>query len=398
LNEDSEIKMSTTPSKTLVLGAGLVGRIIALDLAADVGREVTVVDMDDARLQAVTDHGGLLKAHKADCADADAIGALCASHELVVGALPSRLGLQTLETVIRSGRPFCDISFMAEDARVLSDLAVKHGVTAVVDCGVAPGMSNLLAGEAVRRLSPCRSITIRVGGLPVDRSGPWGYKAPFSPYDVIEEYLRPARLVRSGSIVTRDALTEPVTIDYPHVGLLEGFNTDGLRSLADTLDVPEMTEQTLRYPGYRDAIVLLRESGLLDETPIEVDGVMVTPRSLTCAKLFPLWTYAPGEADLTFMRVEAEGDLDGVATHVQWDLYDEFDPASGYLSMARTTGFPATIMARAIESGMVCRPGVHPPELLADIPGLLAHLFECMATRGVHYTYTQTQGKPPAAN
>ena len=386
--------MTASPSKTLVLGAGLVGRIIALDLAGDAQRQVTVVDIDPNRLaeaeRAGAQGGVQLTAQEADCSDSQAIASLCDEHELVVGALPSHLGLQTLETVIRAGCPYCDISFMAEDARAHHALALERGVTAIVDCGVAPGMSNLLAGIAARRLQPCRSITIRVGGLPVDRSGPWAYKAPFSPYDVIEEYLRPARLVRDGAIVVREALSEPINITYPHVGELEAFNTDGLRSLADTLDVPHMTEQTLRYPGYRDAIMLLRESGLLDETPIEVDGVMVTPRSLTCAKLFPLWTYAPGEADLTIMRVEAEGDVDGVPTHVQWDLYDEYDPATGFLSMARTTGFPATIMARAIESGFVDRPGVHPPEALADVPGLLEHLFEGLVARGVKYTYTQS--------
>ena len=382
--------MTATPSKTLVLGAGLVGRTISMDLAKDEGRQVTVVDVDQARLDAVARIGGTLRARRADCGDVEVIASLCREHELVVGALPSRLGLRTLEAVIRAGRPYCDISFMSEDARVHHALAVEHGVTAIVDCGVAPGMSNLLAGVAARRLQPCRSITIRVGGLPVDHSGPWSYKAPFSPYDVIEEYLRPARLVRDGAIVVRDALTEPVSIDYPHVGALEGFNTDGLRSLADTLDVPDMTEQTLRYPGYREAILLLRESGLLDETPIEVDGAMVTPRSVTCAKLFPLWTYAPGEADLTIMRVEADGDLNGVPTRVQWDLYDEYDPTTGFLSMARTTAFPATIMARAIESGMVERPGVHPPEVLADVPGLLEHLFAGLAVRGVEYSCTET--------
>jgi saccharopine dehydrogenase-like NADP-dependent oxidoreductase len=225
--------------------------------------------------------------------------------------------------------------------------------------------------------------------LPVERDGVWDDKAPFSPYDVIEEYLRPARLVRDGREVVRDALSEPVQIDLPQVGLLEAFNTDGLRSLVDTLDVPEMTEQTMRYPGYRDKVALLRDCGLLDDTPVDVGGVMVSPRALTCAKLFPLWTYAPGEADLTVMRVEATGERDGQPATITWDLYDEYDPDSGFLSMARTTGFPATIIARCIESGMLSEPGVHPPEHLAATPGLVEHVFEALARRGVTYTCTE---------
>ncbi|MCH2137145.1 MAG: saccharopine dehydrogenase NADP-binding domain-containing protein, partial [Phycisphaerales bacterium] len=162
--------MSQKPRPVLVLGAGLVGRVIALDLAADEGRQVTVLDRDQAalsRLEGVQTYCG-------DCADTGLIASLAADHGLVVGALPSTLGLAALEAVIRAGVPMCDISFMAEDARVHHPLAMEQGVTAVVDCGVAPGMSNLLAALAAQRLDPCRSITIRVGGLPVDRSGPWG--------------------------------------------------------------------------------------------------------------------------------------------------------------------------------------------------------------------------------
>lgn len=374
---------------TLVLGAGLVGRIMALDMAADTGRKVTVVDVDAGRLKACRGIAGLTPV-QADCGDAGVLADLCADHALVLGALPSRFGLDAMESVIKAGKPYCDISFMSEDASVHHDLAVEHGVTVVFDCGVAPGMSNLLAGVAADRLQPCRSITIRVGGLPLERDDLWDYKAPFSPYDVIEEYLRPARLVRNGHEVVREALTEPVQIDVPRVGTLEAFNTDGLRSLIDTLDVPDMTEQTFRYLGYRQKVELLRDSGLLDDTPVEIDGVMVSPRSLTCAKLFPLWTYALGEADLTVMRVEAEGDLDGTATTITWDLYDEYDPETGFLSMARTTGFPATIFARCIESGMISAPGVHPPEQLVGVDGLVEHVFEELVRRGVAYSCSET--------
>jgi saccharopine dehydrogenase-like NADP-dependent oxidoreductase len=382
--------MGDASSKTLVLGAGLVGRAMAMDLAADPGRVVTVVDVDAARLEGC---GGVDGLHplQADCSDQRVLAALCAGHDLVLGALPSRFGLQTLQTVIDAGRPFCDISFMPQDARVHHERALAKGVVAVVDCGVAPGMSNLLAGKAARLLDPCRSIIIRVGGLPKQRDEVWDYKAPFSPYDVIEEYLRPARLVRDGAIVIREALSEPVLVEFDGVGTLEAFNTDGLRTLADTLDVPDMTEQTLRWPGHREKALLLRETGLLDETPVEIDGVQVVPRSLTCAKLFECWAYQPGEADFTVMRVEAEGDLDGTPTTLRWDLYDEYDAETGFLSMARTTGFPATIMARCIESGLVDRPGVHPPECLVDQPGLLDHLFAELKRRGVSYSFTQVE-------
>lgn len=251
-------------------------------------------------------------------------------------------------------------------------------------------MSNLLAGVAARRLSPCRSIVIRVGGLPIARHLPWQYKAGFSPYDVIEEYLRPARIVEHGEVVMKEALSEPVLIDFAEVGTLEAFNTDGLRSLTETLDVPHMLEQTMRYPGHRELVWALRETGLLSEEPVEVNGASVSPRDVTCRVLFPKWTYEPGEADLTVMRVEGVGDHDGVPTRLTWDLYDELDPATNWTSMARTTAFPATIMARMIESGIVSTPGVHPPEKLAGDDRVLDTLLAGLAARGVRYRETST--------
>jgi len=279
---------------------------------------------------------------------------------------------------------------MPEDAWRLDETARARGAIAVIDCGVAPGMSNLCAGLAARRLDPCRSIAIRVGGLPSARRLPWQFKAAFSPHDVIEEYLRPARLVRDGRVVVREALSEPVFIDFPELGTLEAFNTDGLRSLTETLDVPDMVEQTLRYPGHRALAWSLRETGLLSEEPIEVGGGVTTPREVTCRMLFPQWSYEDGEVDLTVMRVEAEGDLDGVPVRLAWDLFDQRDLQTGWTSMARTTAFPATIMARQIEAGVLQEPGVHPPEVLAGNTQLVDAMFTGLHTRGITYRETVT--------
>ena len=372
-------------NQTVVLGGGMVGAVMALDLATETDRRVTLFDVDQKKLDFAKGQSEALQVAQADLSCPDTVAEIARNADLVLGALPSRFGFAALKAVISTGKPYCDISFMPEDAWRLNALAQESGSVVVPDCGVAPGMSNLLAGVAAERLSPCRSIVIRVGGLPKARHLPWQYKAGFSPHDVIEEYLRPARIVEHGAVVVRDALSEPVLVDFPETGTLEAFNTDGLRSLTETLAVPNMLEQTMRYPGHRDLAWALRETGLLSDTPIEVDGVRVAPRDVTCRVLFPKWTYAPGEADLTVMRVECEGDLDGVPTRLTWDLYDEFDPATQWTSMARTTAFPATIMARMIESGVVSEPGVHPLEQLAGDPRVLDTLWRGMAERGVTY-------------
>ena len=376
--------------KTVVLGGGMVGAVMALDLALETDRAVTLFDVDQKKLDDAKGQNPALAVEVADLSSPNTVASIASEADLVLGALPSRFGFEALKAVISTGKPYCDITFMPEDAWHLDALAKESGTVAVVDCGVAPGMSNLLAGVAARRLSPCRSIVIRVGGLPIARHLPWQYKAGFSPYDVIEEYLRPARIVEHGEVVMKEALSEPVLIDFAEVGTLEAFNTDGLRSLTETLDVPHMLEQTMRYPGHRELVWALRETGLLSEEPVEVNGASVSPRDVTCRVLFPKWTYEPGEADLTVMRVEGVGDHDGVPTRLTWDLYDELDPATNWTSMARTTAFPATIMARMIESGIVSTPGVHPPENLAGDDRVLDTLLAGLAARGVRYRETST--------
>jgi saccharopine dehydrogenase-like NADP-dependent oxidoreductase len=228
-------------------------------------------------------------------------------------------------------------------------------------------------------------VEILVGGLPRERHLPWEYKAGFSPYDVIEEYVRPSRVVENGEIVIKEALTEPEPVTFDGVGTLEAFNTDGLRSLVDTLDVPNMREKTMRYPGHIDLVRAMRDTGLFDEEPIEVDGVMVSPRALVAKLLFPKWTFDPFEEDLTVMRVTVEGELDGVDTRFRWDLLDRLDPETGFTSMSRTTGFTATVVAAMIMEGSLASRGVFAPEQIATEDGFLDRLMDGLASRGVNY-------------
>jgi lysine 6-dehydrogenase len=223
-----------------------------------------------------------------------------------------------------------------------------------------------------------------VGGLPVVRHWPFEYKAGFAPSDVIEEYTRPARLVEHGRVVVREALSEPELIELPHVGTVEAFNTDGLRSLIHTLKAPYMRERTLRWPGHIGLMKVFRELGLFSTEPIDVRGAPVVPLELTSALLFPKWTYDEGEADLTVMRVEARGMKDGHLTTMRWDLYDQYDPATRTRSMSRTTAFPAALVARIVGAGRFpLGPGVYPPELPARHPGFLEEVLDGLRARGI---------------
>lgn len=372
----------------IVLGAGMMGSVIAADLAADDDFDVTIADIEpDALARAAARARGSIATVRADLADPAALTRTIQPFDVVVGALASHLGHAALRTVIDAGKSYCDISFMPENALDLDERAKAAGVTAIVDCGVAPGMSNLLAGYGASHLDECRSIEIYVGGLPMRRRWPFQYKAAFSPRDVIEEYTRPARLVEHARVVEREALSEPQLIDFPRVGTLEAFNTDGLRSLADTLDVPFMKEKTLRYPGHIELMRVFRHTGLFSSEPVRVGDASVRPIDLISKLMFPLWTYDEGEPDLTVMRVIVEGTKDARPTRLTWDLHDEFDPATGRTSMARTTAFPCAILARLVADGSISTRGVVPPELLGPLPGVMDRVLEALAARGVVYTH-----------
>lgn len=385
--------------RVLVLGAGMVGSVAAADLAATPGFEVTVADAGAASLaRALRRSGGRLRTLQADAGSAKKAAALVArtKAEIVLGALPSRFGFDVMRGVIGTGRPYVDISFMPEDFREHDALARRAGVPVVADCGVAPGMSNLLAGWAARTLDRCDAIEILVGGLPRERHWPWQYKAPFSHHDVIEEYVRPSRVVEGGKVVVKDALSEPELVTIPGLGTLEAFYTDGLRSLADTLKVPTMREKTMRWPGHAELMRTLRHLGLFSHEPVQVGDARVRPIDLTAKLLFPHWTYEEGESDVTVMTVRAWGMRGGREVRLAWTLHDELDPATGFPSMSRTTAFPATSVLRLIAAGKIRKPGVHAPEMLAAMPGIVDAVLADQRARGVKYVPWMEEGAKAA--
>jgi saccharopine dehydrogenase-like NADP-dependent oxidoreductase len=371
--------------QVVVLGAGMVGRAVAADMAREGFRVAVAETRRESLARLAGEHH--ITALQADLSRPEAVREVVAGADLVLGALPSQFGMQTLQAVIDAGKAYVDISFMPENAWDLDPLARERGVCAVVDCGVAPGVSNLLCGLGAGMLDDCQRLEIYVGGLPVERRSPFQYKAGFAPSDVLEEYTRPARIVEKGRIVVKEALSEPEMIDFPGVGTLEAFNTDGLRSLAYHLKVPEMKEKTLRYPGHIELMRVLRHIGYFSKEPLAVEGGTVRPLDLTAQLLFPKWMFEEGEADLTVMRVLVEGIKGGKRIRHTWDLLDRYDPVSKFRSMSRTTGFAATSMAAVLLRGAFKKPGVHPPELLAREPGLVETFLAEYARRGVKVSH-----------
>jgi len=264
------------------------------------------------------------------------------------------------------------------------------GGTAICDMGVAPGMSHMLVGYANEQLDQVGNVKIYVGGLPKDRIPPFEYKAVFSPSDVIEEYVRPARLVRAGKEIELEALSELEPLDFEQTGILEAFNSDGLRSLVKTIEAPEMVEKTLRYPGHVAKIKLLRDTGLFSKEKVKVGSTEIVPLELTQKLLFPLWKLEEGEVDLTVMRVIVQGTQEGITTSYQWDLYDEYDAATGVHSMARTTGYAATMATRMVLAGMYDRKGISPPEYIGRKFNCVDFILNGLKERNVVYKFQVT--------
>ncbi|NNF17868.1 MAG: saccharopine dehydrogenase [Gammaproteobacteria bacterium] len=296
------------------------------------------------------------------------------------------MGFETLKSIVAAGRNVVDISFFNHDPLELDALAREKNVIAITDCGVAPGMSNLVAGFHNANMQ-VENFDCMVGGLPLQRDWPYEYKAPFSPIDVIEEYVRPARLRQDGKILVRPALSDPELIDIEPVGQLEAFNTDGLRTLLDTTEIPNMRERTLRYPGHIELMRVFRESGFFDDSEIEVKGTRIRPRDVTAALLFPLWQAGPGETAFTVMAIEVSGIENGRPVCHKYHLYDEDDAATGLSSMARTTGFTATAAARLVLDGSYTKPGISPPEKVGACGDCLQKILGLLAERGVQYSH-----------
>jgi saccharopine dehydrogenase-like NADP-dependent oxidoreductase len=290
--------------------------------------------------------------------------------------------------VIEAGKDVVDISFFAEDAFGLDDLAKAQGVTAIVDCGVAPGLCNVLAGHAAAQLDRVERYACYVGGLPRERQWPYEYKVVFSAVDVLEEYTRPARLVEQGQLVTRPALSDVELREFPSVGTLEAFNTDGLRSLLRTLDASYMVEKTLRYPGHAELMRVFREGGFLGVDPIEVAGQFVRPIDVTSKLLFDQWKLEPGEEDLTVMQVALEGYKDETSYTYTYDLLDRYDAETRTTSMARTTGYTCAIAARQVAHGLYSAKGISPPEYLGRTQACYEHMMAELAKRDIHVAET----------
>lgn len=350
--------------KVVVLGAGRVGKVIAADLSTEY--DVTSADISEQALASLAARFQV-KTRVTDLADPAAIAQAIAPADLVVCAVPGFMGFSTLRTILENNKNVVDISFFAEDAFELDDLAKGRNLIAAVDCGVAPGIPDYLAGKLVGEMQ-IDDFEFLIGGLHFKGTGPNGYLPTFSPVDVWEEYIRPARYVRDNKLITMPPLSEPELLDFHMAGhrlTLEAFNTDGLRSLITTMKgrIPNMKEKTLRFPGHIGYIQELQRT-----------GQPWTPNK---------WTPKDDEDEFTIMQINFRGSQNGQPKKISYDMFVTWDPETRMSSMSRSTGYSCTGVVRCVLEGLYKQKGISPPSYIGSAPGCADRTFQHLIERGI---------------
>ena len=329
--------------KIIVLGAGLVGGVMAEDLSKN--HEVTSVDISQKNLDKLKSNN--IKKICLDISKSESLKNVIKDFDLVIGAVPGFMGYKMMQDVIEAKKNIVDISFYPEDPFGLDELA-----------------GNVIFGHHDRSMK-ISDYECLVGGLPVKREWPYEYQAVFSPIDVIEEYIRPARYIQNKKLIIKEALSETELIEFEEIGTLESWNSDGLRSLIKTMPhVPNMIEKTLRYPGCVEYLKVLRASGFFSYEEIEVNGTKIKPIDVTSKLLFPKWEMKDGDKDFTIMRIIIKGEENGNQVKYQYNLLDRYEDNT--ISMARTTGFTCTAVANLVLDKKYKKTGISPPEYLGE--------------------------------
>jgi saccharopine dehydrogenase-like NADP-dependent oxidoreductase len=371
-------------NNVIVLGAGMVGTAMAIDMVKK--HKVTITDLSEVALEKAKQKCNKLEIQQLDVTNKTKLKNAIIGFDLVICAVPGFLGFETLRSIIETGKNVIDISFFSENSLELDVLAKEKNVTAIVDCGVAPGMDNIILGYYDQKMK-LTDFECLVGGLPKQKKWPFCYKAPFSPVDVIEEYTRPARYVEHGQLVVRDPLTDCEYLEFDGVGTLESFNSDGLRSIIFTMPhIQNMKEKTLRYPGHVEYVKVLKESGFFNEEVIEINGNKVSPLAFTSKILFNEWKLGEKEEEITVMRVTLKGEnMKGEKEEIVYDLHDEYCVETNTSSMARTTGYTATAAANLFLDGLFTDKGVFPPELVGKDKKCFDYFLAYLKERGIEY-------------
>ena len=355
----------------LVLGAGLQGCACAYDLLQNSSNsQVTLADVRPIMLPKFLagDWKGRLRTIQLDVTDSAAVRAAFTGHAAVMSAIPYYYNGPMAKAAVECGSHFCDLGGNTDivlEQKKLHEQALAKGISVIPDCGLAPGMVNILAAEGIRRLDRAEKVKIFVGGLPQAPEPPLNYQIVYSLEGALDYYTTPSWVLRGGKPVQVDALSEVEPVEFPSpVGTLEAFHTGGgISTLPFAYDgkIETMEYKTLRYPGHVAIMRPIRELGLLANEPIDVKGKKVAPRDMFIAAVHPR-LHKPEGRDLVALQVQVTGQKVGKPARVTFRLLDYYDAQHGISAMMRTTGYSLSITGQMQVDGRVTAKGVHTPD------------------------------------
>lgn len=383
--------------KVLVLGGGLQGSAAAFDLARHPRIDrVVLADLDVRTVPPFLRPyvGGKLELRTLDARDRDAVRRTAAAADAMLCALPYFFNFEMAEIAVECGACFCDLggnTQIVERQRSLHERALDRGVSLIPDCGLAPGMVNILAQEGIDALDRTDSVRMYVGGLPQHPRPPLNYRIVYSMQGVLDYYTTPSTVLEDGELVAKEALSELEDVRFPApVGTLEAFHTaGGISTMPHRYRdrIPNMVYKTLRYPGHAHIMRSIRELGLLALEPVTVNGERVVPREVFIEVVSPRLR-ADDEPDLVALRVEVEGEKDGSPRTVRWDVLDRYDAEHGISAMMRTTGYSLAVTTLMQLDGRIDALGVHTPDEAVPVDAYVDEL----RGRGIGFERTELRG------
>jgi len=369
--------------KFIVLGAGMQGVACAYDLLRNPATErVKLVDRGQEIIERASRRlvSEKIVTEAADCADGDSLVEIITGHDVVISALPYRFNLGAAQAAVAAGVSFVDmggnIETVLSEFRLHTQAAAK-GITIIPDCGLAPGLANVLVADAVAELDEVSDVKIRVGGLPAEPRPPWNYFLVFSFEGLINEYTGSEAVLRDWNRTELPALTGDEQISFPDpAGQCEAaFTSGGSSTLPWTYAgrIRNLDYKTVRYPGHYELLRAVETLGLFDTEAVEIEGVGISPRALL-KKLFCERLARRDGADLVVLRIEAIGLRNGRPGRLVHEMMDMFDEETGLTAMMRTTAFPVSVIAQMIADGTIDKKGALPPEGIVPPPDLIAEL------------------------
>lgn len=368
--------------KAVILGAGLQGTACAFDMVKFGNFENIVLadlDIEKAKEAAQKINSPKIETVQSDLSNPEKLTQLVSGFQIAVSAAPYFLNLDIAKACLDAKVNMCDMGGNTDivfKELALDKAAKSAGICIVPDCGLAPGLANIIAGFGIDQFDEADTAKIRVGGLPQIKKPPLDYKLVFSAYGLLNEYSGTSYVLRNGEIVEVEALTELETLSFPDIGECEAFHTSGGISTMPwgyKNKVKELDYKTIRYPGHLEKILVLRDLGLMDTGPVRIKDKDIQPRDVL-AHLLTAKLDFPKDKDLIIMQIKITGKKDGKKSVLTFDMLDYYDKENNITAMMRTTAYPVSITAQMIVQGKIKEKGALPPEKCVPAEELIGEL------------------------